>query len=121
MERKRYAELGDQNRGYGNTLYSLPAGGFVVTKFSRSGMGRREWSGAWFFHPSVQASNIFETVGLRVVSLCAVRKSISRGAATKHPKILGKTVNDAVRVPGRRGKPEDLLRAFLREKPEAKN
>jgi hypothetical protein len=42
------------------------------------------------FHPSVRASNDFETVDILGEFLCEFGKSISRGAAAKHPNINGK-------------------------------
>ena len=63
-----------------------------------------EWRGtplsgaAFGFHPSVQASNFFETAGFRVVNLYAGGKSISRGAAGEHPKIRRKKLSTWVEL-----------------------
>jgi len=72
------------------------------------------------FHPSVQASSIFETVDFSGEFLCNCVKSISGGVPVKHPNIRGKCgVSDVQsRVAGGT---TDLLRAFLREKPGAKS
>jgi hypothetical protein len=77
---------------------SCQSGESLLHNFPRaaSGAAIRDALG---FHPSVQASNIFETAKNRGEFLCCGMKSISGGAAVKHPKIRGKTRVDRDSVP----------------------
>jgi hypothetical protein len=73
-----------------SSLSSLPAGRFVVTKFSQSGVGRRNRSRIWF-SPVGSSFEHFRNCKIPGGFLCCGMKSISGGVAVEHPKIRGKT------------------------------